>query len=1141
MTRLADFIRPIPEDRQTREARLRAEEAARPGVFELIGDAVNSEWAGAWALRHLNRSGYEIDPSFTGIFRDDDLFKQMTDGIPDDLWPAFDDAVSLPHAHRIREQMLSVAESRRNLAGAGWTGVGLQVLANITDPAFIASAAVTGGIAGAAKVATAATRLGRLVRGGMIAAAGDVPVQAYISSQDPSQGTREVLYAGAGAFILGGAADAFIGPALAKAAHRLRKDIEFEDTVRYAMGAASSEELRKGGVRAVLDKILTRNGKHYFAEQLSEADKATTIDRVLERTALDPIEDADEIAALRALPPDDALQRLAESHPEAVRFEMFRAPPEPPRPPEPPAGAAGEAAPDDAPKPMPKKAGDLDLSGVTDAESAMSGVRISIAGALGSSKAPEMRLASNMMLQDSLLKKGGGPAVYTAEEFQRHTHRLYQTRFYQVHTDALWNWARAKGRNPRRWATRDAFNREVREAIVRPPGTYTDDVHINRAADNQRRLTSELRDLAERHGVKGFDRFGENPTYLTRIWNIPAIDRYFAELGDDAVHEHFARAIMARTGADDLDAMKKLAKGFLRIVRSKNKYSDIDAIRMLGTDDENLLRELLAETGLDAGEIDNIAAALIKKGDPLNPRAMKRLDIDETYRSPDLKFAIADMMETNAETLFNVYARQITGAAAMSEVFRAFGEKVGAKIDNWTQMKGHIGRAMDRAGIHPDIRDRDLAKLELGFKSIMGMAIDENRQAAKASRMMRLFNRMVYSGQFGVAQIPELGNLAEIVVTGGFRAMLNTMPTLRTMFRRMANGQLEDETWRWLEAVTAPGTDWMTQQVTTRMDDAGDMAFWGGGAMERALQEGARWSNAVSFMAPINAFLQKASAMGAFQSIAHNLLTNRIPKARRLAELGLTEADWRRMAEQMGRHAKKEPGTHRVINPNLDQWTDQQAASKLIIAINKWSRRMVQENSIGGSSAWMNTWWGKIAGEFRRFMFEAYEKQFLHRVQMHDWQAFAGAAASMFMASIAYSLQQYGQSIGREDAADFRRERLSPDAIAKAAFQRSGWSSILPTVFDTAWGLSGGDAVFNYRNSGLGTGFGGFAGVIASNPTTAYGDSLARAIRGVGRTIRGDEFSEKDAKAWTDLLPFSRVTGVRNVLDAITTRFPEEQ
>jgi hypothetical protein len=161
-------------------------------------------------------------------------------------------------------------------------------------------------------------------------------------------------------------------------------------------------------------------------------------------------------------------------------------------------------------------------------------------------------------------------------------------------------------------------------------------------------------------------------------------------------------------------------------------------------------------------------------------------------------------------------------------------------------------------------------------------------------------------------------------------------------------------------------------------------------------------------------------------------------------------------------------------------------------------------------------------------MFTAYGKQLVHGVHMKDFTAFSSAMSSAFIASLVYVAQTYVQSIGKgkQQKEDFLDKQLQPLAIGRAAFQRSTYSTIFPSLIDAGAYLGGFNPLFNYRTTGLD------ANIITGNPTYSLFVNASNAVRNTGKAIFDDQydFSKSDANKWLRILPYQNMLGIKNVM-----------
>jgi len=198
-------------------------------------------------------------------------------------------------------------------------------------------------------------------------------------------------------------------------------------------------------------------------------------------------------------------------------------------------------------------------------------------------------------------------------------------------------------------------------------------------------------------------------------------------------------------------------------------------------------------------------------------------------------------------------------------------------------------------------------------------------------------------------------------------------------------------------------------------------------------------------------------------------------------------------------------------------------------------KRVIQEANYGEMVAiGADSSTGKLLLQFRNFMLNAYGKQLVHGLHMKDFTAFSAAMSSAFLASLVYVSQTYIQSIGKGkiQKEDFLNKQLDPTNIGKAAFQRSTYSTLFPTLIDTGAYLSGFNPLFNYRTTGLDI------NIITGNPTYSLFTNATNAVRNTGKAVFDDQydFSKSDANRWLRILPYQNMLGIKNITQYLIDR-----
>jgi hypothetical protein len=333
----------------------------------------------------------------------------------------------------------------------------------------------------------------------------------------------------------------------------------------------------------------------------------------------------------------------------------------------------------------------------------------------------------------------------------------------------------------------------------------------------------------------------------------------------------------------------------------------------------------------------------------------------------------------------------------------------------------------------------------------------------------------------------------------------------------MTTGQMDAKLAREIVTMTSAGTDWVRGFANSADEWGSASNITGRSALARNtesfLDQAGRFTQAASLMAPINYQLQRLAAGAAVARFA-DMAGGAQANMNRLRVLGLSDKDAEAIFEQIRKNAGRTRGDDEAISAktinslNLEKW-DPELKSKFQDALWRWTRMMIQENSIGQMSMVTSHPIGRLFFQFRSFMLAAYTKQTLHSIHMRDWAAFSSFTLSMMFGALAYSAQTYLQSIGRPDQQEFLREKLGDDdkgssekKLAAAAFQRAGAASLMPMAFDQVLWLGGHDPLFAARSSGLPS-----QGML-SNPTASLVDSALL----TARNLFTSEFSQADLR-----------------------------
>lgn len=782
--------------------------------------------------------------------------------------------------------------------------------------------------------------------------------------------------------------------------------------------------------------------------------------------------------------------------------------------------------------------------------SALGKARIDMVGTLKQSEHPVIRRLAGHLAEDGVGNADGSVLQRAASENISHAMKTRMAIFYRTAEPAFKAWTKEQGIPLyKRAAYRETFFDEVGKAVRREDGFYTADVHVNKVANAMRQAQKDLLNFAKEKGLRGFDQVAENTEYLMRVFHHRKLDELTSKFGEGKLNRMIANSLVR--GSDELDYEDALtiAQSYLKSIRSQ-KYQDVQLSRIFSEDQADMLETILKEQGdVPTERIANIVSAVRKPqaDEGKIARGKRRLRLDETYREvyrgadgEEISVGIEDFLDNNAERLMTLYTRQITGAGFMSDALSHFkvprmdGE-VDAYAPSFETILGHIRETAGEFNMSPSQLRREIGKLETLYKANMGIPLKKGDDIGEALRLIRDYNFIRVMNQVGFAQIAEIGN---ILGNAGFRATMQNIPALRKVYSRAKDGSMSDELLDEIEVIWGTGTDRLRHTASNRMDDYGVYEGAGIGKIDNAIQTGKHITADISLMAPINMALHRMATRSLIQRFMNTAVDGSKPlSASRRASLGLSDEMLERVSGQMREHVYTSTGIlgRNVKRINIDEWDDQEAASAFINAIDRWGRKVIQENDIGQMSEWMTTDLGKTLVQFRSFMVAAWTKQALTGAHHRDWDTFVAWSMSMLFGGLTYMAQTQINSVGREDREEYLAERLSTAAIGRSAFQRAGFSTIVPGATDTMLQMTGFEPAFAYgRTTGLNS------GAVFGNPSADLLTNGLKAARGViAAGTRSDyDYSQQDARALSSLLAFQNAMVIRNISQSLTSNLP---
>ena len=211
---------------------------------------------------HLESDSPEADPGFEFT---DDVWKELTEGIPPEDQDIFEDVESMEEGRNVRSRYLKEREVEEQIAQAGWTGLSARLLAGVLDETALGAILVTEGAATPWILSAKATRMTRTLRAAGAAAGTEGAIQSYINTQRETKGADDVVFAA-----LMGAA---IGAPFGAIARPIGSPGTAEGTIPGQVTGFANDSER-----------FTRAAQHWNEEQMKDAIQIATR---LERTEVD--------------------------------------------------------------------------------------------------------------------------------------------------------------------------------------------------------------------------------------------------------------------------------------------------------------------------------------------------------------------------------------------------------------------------------------------------------------------------------------------------------------------------------------------------------------------------------------------------------------------------------------------------------------------------------------------------------------------------------------------------------------------------------------------------------------------------------------------------------------------------------------
>ena len=684
---------------------------------------------------------------------------------------------------------------------------------------------------------------------------------------------------------------------------------------------------------------------------------------------------------------------------------------------------------------------------------------------------------------------------------------------------------------------RDLFGQLIEQAVRREGDDFIDGLDnlnnvqkklVKEARDSYRQMMRRILQDLKDAGVKNADEIDFNDLYVPRRISISKLGQMVQKAGGEENFVDFvAQAYLSKPRGLKLDeaTAKALARLYVQGIKRADagtaanfgqvSKQNIDDVRKFFENE----REMYGSTEYSEELFETINGLLSKKATK-GSSLSRKLDIDETFEATvnGNLLRMEDLYDSNAYSGMDKYAREMSGRIAAARVLGITDE---AEFDQI------LRQATDDAVLDPKNKarvNRDVKRAQVMIRSLLGKPLhDRSATADTFTQLLLDYNYMRVMNQVGFAQLAELGNIGSL---GGWRAMVTNMPALRAVQRDMATGQIKDDAiLRDVESLTGIGTDWVRYaSMSERYTGTTGGEVIGSNlteAQKKALEigvKGKRITSVLSGMTPITMYSQRLAGktfIGKLGTLANKPL-------KESDRMNFREVGWSdEVTDQiMGQLRKASFSNGKLTDLNMQDWPIN-LREEFANGIYRWTNRVIQTNDVGAMGYWMTTALGKVITQFRTFMLVSYAKQTLQAVHRRDFAHLSAFMTTSLIGGLAYMGQTYLRT-GGEDP-----ELFELDAIAKAAFQRSAYASLIPGLTDSTLEFIGLDPMFSKygRSTGMAT------SLWSGNPTVSTADKLL----GLGKIpFKIATHADTEGSDFMDWLPYQNALFINTIVDRLS-------
>jgi len=719
--------------------------------------------------------------------------------------------------------------------------------------------------------------------------------------------------------------------------------------------------------------------------------------------------------------------------------------------------------------------------------------------------------------------------------------------------------------------TVEDFNIAVSRYVRNIDTDVTDGVKL--VGENIRRLQTKLSELAVEADVTGFtkDLLGKNPFYMSRIFNDDKIRLVRDEFDDLAIQDLVETAIRKEQPNIEVSVEKYLrgkgrkkigqeeVNGYIKRLAAAYTRSITDpSLKITGTgganemalaDIEKLLKAEFDDITDDAIEVisDILTQTKTRKA---HKRSRKRVALDESTviqvanKNGEIKpLAFTDLLEENADQLFNSYIFQMSGAIGLARN----GIDTNKAGTAFADFKKRLGLEATEKNVSDEVLRESINALDFVYDGLtrrLGNR-DESKTMQDLGVAWRAYSFAVNMGMSGMSAIMELSN---VMFEASFMTLLKGLPEYRKLIKTLSDPNAPQDIIDELVYAIGMGdevslglwnnvTRFDTEDIgATISSELGGMHKKGSSLsqLRGKVGEGAEelaygsqkfvayWSG----LTGVTQTLRRLSMLNFTNEIALAAAKGKIPfSAIKRQQLGLTDEMAIKIRDTMNsdKVIKNPNGTVKKLN--IKDWEADVREAFSAIGF-KDARLNVQETNIGSVNKFMKTnQIGKTLLQFMSFTLASLEQQTM-RFGVRAVSGDAGAVlkiltSAAIMGSLMYSARVHLNAAGRSDREDYIKERMKNENIALGALQQIGAFSIFSYISQIVTGAMHGNTY------------------AITPPVFSLAQSVVSSGNAIWEGLVEDDkdMTEAEWRSFLRLAPASSLYGVRQILNGMSADF----